>query len=245
MFSFVFLRLVHYIVALRKKYPKIRIWIQKEDIKSAFRRLHLNAATAFQSAVRVNIDGHWYIIISLRMPFGGAPCPSEFALAADLIADTINDLLDDKNWNHEEVYSDMIHEIPNPIPLPDNIPYAEAKNMSVNVPVGKNGKTNVYVDDFITIGPDLDESLDRIIKAPATVIHAIADNSINSNQIPRDNILAIDKMKAEGAAEERKICLGWMLDTRRLLVSLPDHKTIGWKSQIDSLLKQKSASEKN
>ena len=67
MFSFVFLRLVHYIVALRRKYPKTRIWIRKEDIKSAFRRLHLNAHTAFQSAVRVNIDENWYIIISLRM----------------------------------------------------------------------------------------------------------------------------------------------------------------------------------
>ena len=110
--------------------------------------------------------------------------------------------------------------------------------------VGKNGKIDVYVDDFITICPDLDDTLNRIIKAKATAIHAITDNSINSNQIPRDDILAIDKMKAEGAAEERKICLGWMLDTRRLLVSLTDHKTIGWKSQIDSLLKQKSASEK-
>ena len=244
MFSFVFLRLVHYIVALRKKYPTTRIWIRKEDIKSAFRRLHLNAATAFQSAVRVNIDGNWYIIISLRMPFGGAPCPSEFALAADLIADTINDLLDDKTWKHKEVYSNMVHQIPDPIPLPDDIPFAQARNMTVDIPVGKNGKTDVYVDDFITIGPDLDDTLERIIKAPATVIHAIADNSMHSDTIPRDDILAIDKMKAEGAAEERKICLGWMMDTRRLLVSLPDHKTIGWKAQIDSLFMNKSASEK-
>ncbi len=44
-------------------------------------------------------------------------------------------------------------------------------------------------------------------------------------------------MKVEGAAKERKICLGWMLDTRSLLVSLPDHKTSEWISQIDSILK--------
>ena len=100
------------------------------------------------------------------------------------------------------------------------------------------------MDDFITVGSDLDDTLKRIIKAPATVIHAIADNSLESERMPRDDILAIDKMKAEGAAEERKICLGWMMDTRRSLVSLPDHKTIGWKSQIDSLLLNKSASEK-
>ena len=74
------------------------------------------------------------------MPFGGAPCPSEFALVADLIADTINDLLDDKNWKNEEVYSDLIHEIPDPIPLPDDIPYNEARNMTVDVPGGKKWK---------------------------------------------------------------------------------------------------------
>ncbi len=35
-----------------------------------------------------------------------------------------------------------------------------------------------------------------------------------------------------------------MLDTRRLLVSLPNHKAIGWKAQIDMILKNKTISEK-
>ena len=102
----------------------------------------------------------------------------------------------------------------------------------------------MYVDDFIAIGPDIDDVLDRITKAPATVIHTIADNSLSSHLIPRDDIIAIDKMKAEGAAEERMICSGWMIDTRRLLVSLPDHKTTGWISRIDSLLENQTAGEK-
>ena len=139
----------------------------------------------------------------------------------------------------------MIHEIPKPIPLPDNIPFAEAKDMSVNIPLEEGGKTDVYVDDFITIGPDIDDTLDRITRTPITVIHAIADNSASSKTVPRDDIVAIDKMKAEGAAEERKICLGWMIDTKKLLVSLPDHKTIGWISQIDAILHNKTVSEKD
>ncbi len=187
MFSFAFSRIIHYIVALRKKIPNKRIWIRKEDVKSAFRQLHLNARTAFRSMVRVNIDGEWYIIIFLRMPFGGAPCPSEFALAADLIADTINDLLSDRKWDHKSVYSDIIHQIPDPIPLADDIPFAEAKSLSVDIPIDECGKTDVFVDDFITIGPDMDDTLERITKAPSTVIHAIADNSLNSEMIPRDD----------------------------------------------------------
>ena len=61
---------------------------------------------------------------------------------------------------------------------------------------------------------------------------------------PGNNIIATDKMIAEGAAEEKKICLGWLLDTRRLLVSLPDHKTIAWTAQIDTILNQQTVSEK-
>ena len=95
------------------------------------------------------------------------------------------------------------------------------------------------------MGPDIDNSLDRITKAPITVIHAVADNSHVSDSIPRDDIVAIDKMIAEGAAEERKICLGWMMDSRRLRVSLPDHKMIGWISQINSIMEQKIVSEKD
>ena len=81
----------------------------------------------------------------------------------------------------------MTHTIPNPIPLPDHIPFAQARELSIDIPVEACGKTYVYyVDDFITIGPDNDDLLERVTKAPVTVIHAIADNSINSNSIPEE-----------------------------------------------------------
>ena len=51
MFSYVFLCIIHCIVSLRNKYPQTKIWIRKEDIKSAFRRLHLSATTAYRSVV--------------------------------------------------------------------------------------------------------------------------------------------------------------------------------------------------
>ena len=100
------------------------------------------------------------------MPFGGAPCPSKFALAADLTADTINDLISDKNWDNKSVFSDMIHEIPNLIAASDEILFAEVKNLSVEIPTKDCGKTAVYVDDFITIGPDIYDTLEKIIQTP-------------------------------------------------------------------------------
>ena len=70
----------------------------------------------------MKIGEYWYIIFSLKMPFCGAPCPSEFALTADPLADTIND--EDNTWNDQETFSHMAPEIPDHIPLSDDIPYA-------------------------------------------------------------------------------------------------------------------------
>ena len=121
MFSFVLSRIILYIVSLCAKYPFRCIWIRKEDIKSAFRRLHLDSITAVRSAVRVNLNNNMYILVSLRMPFGGATCPTEFTVVADLMADTINDLLTDTAWIHSKIYSDKVQIIPDPISLSDNI----------------------------------------------------------------------------------------------------------------------------
>ena len=87
---------------------------------------------------------------------------SEFSLAAELIADTINDLLSDRNWNHKSVYSDMMHEIPNSIPLSDEIPFAKATKLSVEMLIEDSRISDVYVDDFIMISPDRDDTLERI-----------------------------------------------------------------------------------
>ena len=51
------------------------------------------------------------------------------------------------------------------------------------------------MDDFVTMGPNNDDILERITKAPITVIHTIADNFTNSKSIPKDDIVAEDKMK--------------------------------------------------
>ena len=85
--------------------------------KSAFWRLHLNADTTLRSAVIVELNGISYLIISIRMPFGGSPFPSVFGITADLVTDTIDDLLNDKNWENIILYSDKAKEIPPPIHL--------------------------------------------------------------------------------------------------------------------------------
>ena len=102
-----------------------------------------------------------------RIPFGGTPCLSKFVLAADLMTDNIIYLLTNKNRDKESVNSNMIHEIP----------FDEARNISIEIPVEDFGEMHISVDDLCTIGLDTNDILERITRAPATVIYTIADNS--------------------------------------------------------------------
>ena len=240
MFGFMLSRLFHYVVRMRQELPSTIIWIRKEDFKSAFRRVHLNAETSWKSVVRLPIDGVDLLLVSLRLPFGGAPCPAEFCLISDVITDTVNDLLEDTSWNHNTVRSEYTAEIPEAQPLPPDIPFAKARELSVDIPVSLCGKADVYIDDVVTCAVDVGDNLERIKAAPCTVIHAVAHKASGNTHLKRQGFISDDKTEAEGAPAERKIVLGWMVDTRQLLVSLPSHKFIAWSNEIHTLMRQQS-----
>ena len=80
----------------------------------------------------------------------------------------------------------------------------------------------------------------RVVAAPCTVIHAISHQAQGETFIPRQNMISEDKNAAEGAPEETKICLGWLLNTRLLLVNLPIHKYKAWDSQLVKFIASKS-----
>ena len=56
MFGHAFIRIIHYIVKTRSRFPDKKIWIRKEDLKSAYRRMHVNAKTSLKSAIRMKVD---------------------------------------------------------------------------------------------------------------------------------------------------------------------------------------------
>ena len=244
MFGHTFLRVIHHIIYLRQKYPNKIIWLRKEDFKSAYRRLHLSAETAIKSAVRVKLNGSFYILVSLRLPFGGAPCPSDFCLVSDVITDTINDLLASKTWDPQVIKSDYIVNIPSPRAEPASEPFAVARSLSVPIFDEPDGKADVFVDDIMSITVDSGNNLEKLMAAPCTVIHAIAHSANGKTHIKRQDLISDEKNEAEGAPEEVKICLGWQINTRKLLVSLPSHKYHAWNLQIEEVIQAKSVNYK-
>ena len=141
-----------------------------------------------------------------------------FCLLSDIITDTINDLLNCDDWNHEDICSDYINNIPDEIRMDSKIPFAESKEFSIPFPDESSGKADVFVDDIISVTADVGDNLSRLKKAPCTVIHALAHKPSKPLRLKRDDMICGIKNQVEGAPAEEQICLGWILDSRRLLV---------------------------
>ena len=95
--------------------------------------------------------------------------------------------------------------------------------MSVDLP-DEEYYVDVFIDDIIFICLDISNNCKKICAGPCTVIEALERKGKISCSVQKNELLADDKNEAEGGPSEEKICLGWLLNTRKLLVSLPLHK---------------------
>ena len=89
---------------------------------------------------------------------------------------------------------------------------------------------------------------DNVLRNGAAVLLAInvlARPLADNEPIPRETMEALKKLLAEAGPEEIKIILGWIFNTRKLLISLPGSKAIAWTNEIDEILQLGKASAKD
>lgn len=241
LYGHMLLRLVHYIVALRLRYPKLRILMQKTDYKSAYRRAHLGWRTAIQTITKIDDElGQ----IALRATFGGAPNPNEWGLVSESICDLANAIMNDPKWDPNELFSPFQEMLPEDEFLPDDIPIAPGLPMIVNPPLAPHAKNDVYIDDDVTICTEVKENADRARAGTLLAMHVVGRPNEKVEPIKRLELPSLIKLKGEGRLEETKVILGWRIDTRRMIIQLPDHKFKAWDKSIVTLMENKKATSK-
>ena len=240
MFGHCFRRIIHYIVATRSKYPTTAILIQKTDWKSAYRRAHMNARSALLCCTRYKNFG----IIPLRAVFGGSPCPSEWSILSEMTTDLANSILNADNWDTEILYSELSNRLKPVKYLPTTVPFAAAKTLLVDVPLNAVGMCDVYIDDMITVIADANNNRQRAEKAVPLAIKIVGRPLSPSEKIPRSPLPCLKKLEAEGSLEEVKTILGWVINTRSLLINLPKEKYIAWSKSITNILQKGSSNKK-
>ena len=231
-FGWAIRRLAHWIVSARLKYPTYRIYATKLDFKSAYRRCHLHATTASQSCAQ--LPSLQIALLMLRLTFGGTPCPYEWSAISELVCDLATAILTDDEWDPTTTHSPDQHLVPPPKFLPHDIPFGQGRELIIDIEVNDKGTHEMYLDDIIGLGIDIPHS-DNILRserAPLLAMHTCARPIHASEPIPRQDMAARNKLKAEAQLTEIKNILGWTWDLRRLIISLPENKYIAWSADL-------------
>lgn len=235
-------RILHQIIGLREKFPGIPVLITKADFKAAYRRLHQSGHTALQSVVSTQgltpSDIQPMALLSLRATFGGKHYPATWSDISESITDLCNSLVRCDEWDPSTLQSSYSKLVGDPIIPNPSAHLAPAHPMLVDPQVDCFGCTDVYLDDVISVFPAISsQHIARGVNAPLLLIEAFGRPVIpNGEQLPRDDLLSLNKIAAEGTASERATVLGWALDTRALTIGIPTDKWRIWDLSIQNIL---------
>ena len=154
------------------------------------------------------------------------------------ICDSANKLLKCKERDPLFLHALVQADIPTQEYLDDNVPFAIGRELIVNVPVNPHGYADVYIDDTtgLTINLPGIRNTDRLEAAiPLAIEVAAWPNGVNE-PIPREPMVAQEKLKAEGGLAETKIILGWRFNFCTLTVTLSKQKHNAWSSVIQTMI---------
>ncbi len=129
-------------------------------------------------------------------------------------------------------------DIPPRTYLGDDVPFGIGRELIVNVPIDPRGYADVYINDMTGLLVDLPRSrnANRLEAAIPLAIEVAACPNDPNEPIPREKMVAEDKLTAEGGLSEMKVILEWGFNFRTLTVNLPEHKHIARAREISQMI---------
>jgi hypothetical protein len=109
------------------------------------------------------------------------------------------------------------------------------RELIINVPVNPCGYADVYIKDMTGLTIYLPGTCKLEAAIPLAIKVAAWPNDVNK-PIPREPMVAQEKLKAEGGLVGTKIILGWHFNFCTLTVTLPKQKHTVWSSKIWTMI---------
>ena len=232
-------RILHYLVAVRRANPTTIIFICKYDYSDAYRRIAHSAQAAAQTIATHN--GLAYL--SLRLTFGGRPNPPAWCMFSETVTDLSNEIGQCKGWSPDSTKSPAQVVAPPPKRLDPAIPFGVGKKMAVEIPLPSENvvaRVDGFIDDLVNAFLDTPENCRRQPHVVPLAMHVTSrPHAGDANEpIPRRPILSQPKLLAEGSPAEIQVVLGWTIDTRRMLIALPDDKYTAWAEDLSQIISE-------
>ncbi|NER25769.1 MAG: hypothetical protein F6J96_34770 [Symploca sp. SIO1C2] len=229
------IRIIHFIVALREANPGVRIYISKFDYSDAYRRISHQGRAAAQSILVVDDTA----FVSLRMAFGGSANPPGFCAFSETLTDLANDLAA-SDYDPDSFPCPTVEEghcAPREYPKDDE-PFQEAMPTAFEIPLPRESIRDCFIDDLIQIFLDNIRRNKVECHVVPMAVHVLSRPHAGEKDepVPRRPLLAPEKLLAEGRPSERATVLGWGLDTRLLIIFLPEDKFQAWIADLDQVI---------
>ena len=96
--------------------------------------------------------------------------------------------------------------------------------------------TDCYLDDLFTCFLATQPATWQGSRITLLMLHILGRPVHPAEPLPRDDLLAFDKMRAEGTPAETQTILGWEINTKTLTLHLPTDKFTSWTAIINKLL---------
>eukprot|EP00979_Chaetoceros_neogracilis_P014856 scaffold4950_cov161-Chaetoceros_neogracile.AAC.2 len=229
-FGLCLLRILYQIHQLRVENPTTRILLSKFDFDAAYRRLHVLLKMALLCTTIVGP----FAYLLFRLPFGSSPAAGCFSLLSEYVVDLAQALVEDISWCPSQLRSKMADSIPPMEPATDK-PFGIARELSVNIHA-KEISFDCYIDDMIVVCLMVKDNVQRALNAIPLILDSLFRPIMSEEPVERNPILSVDKLLAEGRLEEMKKTLGWIIDTRSLILYHPSVNSKLLVLEIDSML---------
>jgi hypothetical protein len=160
-----------------------------------------------------------------------------------MVTDLSNEIMLCADWDPRTLHSPAQVLSPDPVPLGDDVAFGKGRPMSVGIPVSMTARTDSFIDDLILVFLDTPENRKRCPHAVPLAIHVTSrPHAGDLEPVKRRPLLSPEKLAAEGLLVEVQNVLGWSLDTRRFLVTLPSDKFQAWTRDVKEILKSRRVS---
>jgi hypothetical protein len=107
------------------------------------------------------------------------------------------------------------------------------------------GAGYMFVDDGHAVAVDIRNNVVRAQVCVFTLVDTLERANFLEEYIAFDPMLEGEKTNVLGRPQDIKLVLGWVVDTRRLLASLPPEKYAAWTSELETAIAAKGTNKKS
>jgi len=236
-------RLLHWIAALRFRYPGVRILISKFDFSDAYKRISQSPRASAASVVLFGEVAY----ICWRMVFGGSPNPAGFSGFSEILTDLANEIAcSDYSPDDFACPTVQTKHLEVRVTEEEDADFVEAIMPAFEVPTGSRSCRDCFIDDIIDCKLDTAASSKRLCHIVPMAVHVMGRPHAGDDlePVPRKPILAPEKLEAEGRSAERQVVLGWEIRTRCFTVALPNDKHLAWRGDLVAMIQAGQVSRK-